>query len=81
MRKGEVMIIVTVLVPEGLLAVIDELVRNEIYPNRSDVIRTAIRFFVKEEVKAQIAKVKSNCLERTLEELKETVRMLQNQKP
>lgn len=41
--------VVTVHLPEVYLDIIDELVRRKLYPNRAEVIRTAVRDFIMEE--------------------------------
>lgn len=42
--------LVTVKIPEALLEDIDELVRVGLYPNRSSVIRAAVRDLVRREL-------------------------------
>ena len=41
--------IVTLLLPEPMLKAIEDLVRSGEYSSRSDLIRTAVRFLLKEE--------------------------------
>ena len=42
--------LVTVLLPEAYLEGLDELVRANMYPSRSNAIRTAVRDLLKEEL-------------------------------
>jgi Arc/MetJ-type ribon-helix-helix transcriptional regulator len=42
--------LVTVKLPEAFLSGIDELIESGIYPNRSEVIRIAIRDMLKKEL-------------------------------
>ena len=50
--KGEktTMKLVTVLLPEAYLEGLDELVRANMYPSRSSVIRSAVRDLLKKEL-------------------------------
>ena len=48
-RKNE-MKLVTVLLPEAYLEGLDELVRANMYPSRSSVIRSAVRDLLKKEL-------------------------------
>lgn len=41
--------LITMLLPEPMLNAIEDLVRSGEYNSRSDAIRTAIRFFLKQE--------------------------------
>jgi len=47
---GEKMKLVTVLLPEAYLEGLDELVRANMYPSRSSVIRSAVRDLLKKEL-------------------------------
>ncbi len=42
--------IITVHLPEQFIAGLDELVRNERYPNRSEAIRYSVRDMLKDEL-------------------------------
>ncbi|MBO8174344.1 MAG: type II toxin-antitoxin system ParD family antitoxin [Thermococcus sp.] len=42
--------IISVQIPQGLLNAIDTLVKRGVYPNRSEVIREAIRELLKKEL-------------------------------
>ncbi|MCL1978224.1 MAG: ribbon-helix-helix domain-containing protein [Candidatus Bathyarchaeota archaeon] len=42
--------LVTVLLPEAYLEGLDELVRRNMYPSRSNVIRSAVRDLLKQEL-------------------------------
>jgi len=46
--------LITVHVPEAYLSGIEELVNMQIYPNRSEVIRVALRDLLKSELKTII---------------------------
>jgi antitoxin ParD1/3/4 len=43
--------LVTVLLPEAYLEGLDELVRANMYPSRSSVIRSSVRDLLKKEIK------------------------------
>lgn len=47
---GNSMKLVTVLLPEAYLEGLDELVRANMYPSRSSVIRSAVRDLLKKEL-------------------------------
>lgn len=47
---GKKMKLVTVLLPEAYLEGLDELVRANMYPSRSSVIRSAVRDLLKKEL-------------------------------
>ncbi len=47
---GNKMKLVTVLLPEAYLEGLDELVRANMYPSRSSVIRSAVRDLLKKEL-------------------------------
>ncbi len=42
--------IISVQLPQGLIKAMDQLVKQGIYPNRSEIIRTAIRELLKREL-------------------------------
>lgn len=42
--------IISVQLPQGLIRAMDQLVKQGIYPNRSEIIRTAIRELLKKEL-------------------------------
>lgn len=42
--------IISVQLPQGLIKAMDQLVRQGVYPNRSEIIRTAIRELLKKEL-------------------------------
>lgn len=42
--------LISVKLPEALIAGMDELIRRGVYPNRSAVLRTAIRDLLKREL-------------------------------
>ncbi|WP_297521396.1 ribbon-helix-helix domain-containing protein [Thermococcus sp.] len=42
--------IISVQLPQGLINAMDQLVRRGIYPNRSEIIREAIRELLKKEL-------------------------------
>ena len=48
--RGNRMKLVTVLLPEAYLEGLDELVRANMYPSRSSVIRSAVRDLLKKEL-------------------------------
>jgi hypothetical protein len=48
--RGKKMKLVTVLLPEAYLEGLDELVRSNMYPSRSSVIRSAVRDLLKKEL-------------------------------
>ena len=50
--------LITVHVPEAYLSGIEELVNMQVYPNRSEVIRVAIRDLLKEELNSIIRRPK-----------------------
>jgi antitoxin ParD1/3/4 len=45
-EKRDKMVLISVHIPKPLLDVIDGLVRNGVYPNRSEAIRDAIRLLL-----------------------------------
>jgi len=47
---GSNMQIVSVQIPKSVLNAIDQLVKRGVYPNRSEVIRAALREFLKKEL-------------------------------
>ncbi len=49
-REQQNMKLVTVLLPEAYLEGLDELVRANMYPSRSSVIRSAVRDLLKKEL-------------------------------
>ncbi|MCS7125788.1 MAG: ribbon-helix-helix domain-containing protein, partial [Aigarchaeota archaeon] len=49
MKGRKNMVIVTIHIPKIHVEAIDELVKNRIYPNRSEAIRMAIRDFIQSE--------------------------------
>lgn len=54
--------LITVHLPEKDLAALHQLIRNKHYPNRSEIIRAAIRDLLKEEKqKEAIEQVKAFC--------------------
>ncbi|NJF26000.1 ribbon-helix-helix domain-containing protein [Thermococcus sp. Bubb.Bath] len=46
--------IVSVQLPQSFVNAMDQLVRRGVYPNRSEVIRTAIREFLKKEMHFEV---------------------------
>ncbi|ASJ00354.1 ribbon-helix-helix domain-containing protein [Thermococcus gorgonarius] len=46
--------IISVQLPQSYINAMDQLVRRGLYPNRSEVIRTAIREFLKRELYSEI---------------------------
>jgi len=42
--------IISVQLPQGLIKAMDQLVKQGVYPNRSEIIRTAIRELLKKEL-------------------------------
>ncbi|WP_457751816.1 ribbon-helix-helix domain-containing protein [Thermococcus sp.] len=42
--------IISVQLPPGLIKAMDQLVKQGVYPNRSEIIRTAIRELLKKEL-------------------------------
>ncbi|AFA38760.1 putative transcriptional regulator [Pyrobaculum oguniense TE7] len=42
-RGGEKMVLISMHLPQKMLQQIEELVRSDLYPNRSELIRSAIR--------------------------------------
>ena len=42
--------IISVQLPQGLINAMDQLVKNGVYPNRSEIIREAIRELLKREL-------------------------------
>ena len=42
--------IISVQLPQGLIRAMDQLVKQGVYPNRSEIIRTAIRELLKKEL-------------------------------
>ena len=42
--------IISVQLPQGLIRAMDQLVKQGIYPNRSEIIRTAIRELLRKEL-------------------------------
>ena len=51
--------LVTVLLPEAYLEGLDELVRANMYPSRSSVIRSSVRDLLKKELWENNAKIKT----------------------
>ena len=49
--------LITVHVPEAYLSGIEELVHQNVYPNRSEVIRVAIRDLLKSELSSILRRV------------------------
>jgi Arc/MetJ-type ribon-helix-helix transcriptional regulator len=49
-REENIVKLVTVLLPEAYLEGLDELVRANMYPSRSSVIRSAVRDLLKKEL-------------------------------
>ncbi|MDV3103310.1 MULTISPECIES: ribbon-helix-helix domain-containing protein [Thermococcus] len=46
--------IISVQLPQSYINAMDQLVRRGLYPNRSEVIRTALREFLKRELNSEI---------------------------
>ncbi len=46
--------IISVQVPQSYVNAMDQLVRRGLYPNRSEVIRAALREFLKKEMNTEI---------------------------
>ncbi|ACS34342.1 ribbon-helix-helix domain-containing protein [Thermococcus gammatolerans] len=46
--------IISVQVPQSFVNAMDQLVRRGVYPNRSEVIRAALREFLKKEMSTEL---------------------------